>query len=78
MPDQWEYVILRGRWERVMKRIELTDDADVEYGPLNEETLNRLGLDGWEVCGYSESSTLTCTLILKRRIACEGEGRRDP
>lgn len=71
MPDQWEYVIMKGQWERVMKRIELRDEADVEYGPLNEDTLNRLGADGWEVCGYSEPSASTCTLILKRRIDLE-------
>ena len=73
MYDRWHYVILRGRWERVMKRIELRDDDEVEYGPLNEETLNRLGAEGWEVCGYSESSDQTCTLILKRAIISEGE-----
>lgn len=73
MLDEWEYLILKGQWERVMKRIELRDDGEVEYGPLNEETLNDLGSEGWEVCGYSESSAQTCTLILKRKMISESE-----
>jgi hypothetical protein len=71
MYDQWEYLILTGRWERIMKQIELRDEADVEYGALNEETLNRLGAEGWELCGYNNSSVSPCTLILKRKFDSE-------
>jgi hypothetical protein len=68
MHDRWEYLILMGRPEKILTRIELRDKADVDYGPLSEQTLNRLGAEGWEVCGYNNSSVSPCTLILKRRV----------
>jgi hypothetical protein len=41
----------------------------MDYGRrLDQELLNRLGGEGWEVCGYNASSTCAGVLILKRKL----------
>jgi hypothetical protein len=65
MHEQWEYKLLIGHgFAQKLK------DADgVDYGRLSQEVLNRLGKEGWEVCGYSFSFVSPRILILKRKVA---------
>ena len=51
MHEQWEYQLLTGCGR---KRIMKSEDG-VEHGSFNQELLNSLGKDGWEVCGGSVS-----------------------
>ena len=64
MRDQWEYKILK---EQGFFRSVLRDGYGSEYSGLTEAMLNRLGQEGWEVCGYSHSNLSRLTLIFKRR-----------
>ena len=71
MHDQWEYKLLYGGggfggWQRLFEK----DGVNfVDYGPLSQETLNRLGKEGWEVCSHRVSFLGWHTLILKRKAA---------
>ena len=69
MSDQWEYKILNSGLGGAMQ---LRDEGGAEYGKFTEATLNRLGEEGWEVAGYTNSG-LVPILILKRR---RNEGQR--
>ena len=66
-PDQWEYKTISSReWPRMLK------DAGSNFGRSNEwevqdQLLNGLGREGWEVCAYSRG-TFQFMLVLKRRI----------
>jgi hypothetical protein len=65
--DRWEYKMLLGSGD-VPPRWKDADDA-TDYGStISTELLNRLGQDGWEVCGY-DVSLAGRTLILKRKKA---------
>ena len=64
MHEQWEYKLLIGHGFRQR----LKDADGVDYGPLSQELLNRLGKDGWEVCSHSFSFVSPRILILKRMV----------
>ncbi|HVS34244.1 MAG TPA: hypothetical protein VMS17_01605 [Gemmataceae bacterium] len=64
MHEQWEYKTLARRWFTSG----FFDEAGVVYDPLSDEMLNRLGKQGWEVCGYHWLGFVGPTLILKRRL----------
>ena len=68
MSEPWEYKFLVGHGVRS----HLRDGDGVEYGPLCEELLNRLGREGWEVCSHNDSAGSQPSLIVKR---CVGAGR---
>ena len=65
MYEQWEYKLLIGHGFRQR----LKDADGVDYGPLSQELLNRLGKEGWEVCSHSFSFVSPRILILKRKAA---------
>jgi hypothetical protein len=65
MQEQWEYKLLIGHGLRQR----LKDANGLDYGPLSQELLNRLGKEGWEVCSCSFSFVSPRTLILKRKAA---------
>ena len=64
MHDQWEYKLLTGHGLRQTLR----DAEGVAYGRMSQELLNRLGQDGWEVCGHSLSFVSPRIVILKRKM----------
>jgi hypothetical protein len=65
MIEQWEYKLLVAEGLPATFR----DSEGVDYGRrLDQELLNRLGSEGWEVCSYNASSTCSGVLILKRRL----------
>jgi len=66
MHETWEYKLLAG--SGVLPRWKDVDDG-TDYGPSVEtKTLNRLGVDGWEVCAL-DASIAGRILILKRKKA---------
>jgi hypothetical protein len=68
MRDQWEYKILvrQTQWFSTPHWVDADDATD--YGStLSTELLNRLGQDGWEVCGFDDSLPGRILLLLKRR-----------
>ncbi len=70
MSDQWEYKLLVGGGLRQ----HLRDGAGADYGPLSEELLNRLGREGWEVCGHNLAFGSSASLVIKRRLGAERGG----
>jgi hypothetical protein len=64
MHDQWEYTLLIGHGLRQTLR----DAEGVEYGRLNQELLDRLGKEGWEVYSHSFSFVSPRIMILKRKM----------
>jgi hypothetical protein len=64
MYERWEYKVLTSRF-----RSGFQDEQGTKYGRLTEEVLNRLGEEGWEVCGYNHSFVSAPTLILKRKVS---------
>jgi hypothetical protein len=68
MHEQWEYKLLRGGGG--LGHLFEKDGVNVvDHGPLSQETLNRLGKEGWEVCSDRVSFWGWHTLILKRKVA---------
>ena len=68
MRDHWEYKMLVGTSGFVTPNWVDADDT-TDYGStLTTELLNRLGQDGWEVCGF-DVSLAGRTLLLKRKKA---------
>jgi hypothetical protein len=64
MQDKWEYKLLIGTGFRN----HLQDADGVDYGQLSQELLNKLGKEGWEVCGLNHSYFSSVMLILKRKV----------
>jgi hypothetical protein len=64
MREQWEYKTLTRRFFAMG----FVDEAGLVYDRLSDEILNRLGEQGWEVCGYHWLAVDGPTLILKRRL----------
>jgi hypothetical protein len=64
MHDQWEYRLLTAHGSGQC----LTDEDGIEYGKLSGELLNRLGKEGWEVCGHNCSCMSPLRVILKRKV----------
>jgi hypothetical protein len=65
MLDQWEYKLLVAEGLPATFR----DREGRDYGHrLDQELLNRLGKEGWEVCAYNLSSVSSGVLILKRKV----------
>lgn len=60
---EWEYKLLTAE----ALESPLQDEAGNKYGKLNEATLNALGKEGWEVCGYNLLLNYVGTLIMKRK-----------
>ena len=72
MREQWEHKMLVGHWPWQ----DLRDAEGVSYGRLNQELLNRLGKEGWELCSESFSFVSPRIVILKRKAA--GEKKSGP
>jgi hypothetical protein len=64
MQDEWQYKLLIGTGFRN----HLQDADGVKYGKLSQELLNKLGKEGWEVCGLNSSAVSPVMLILKRKV----------
>jgi len=69
MPDQWEYkTIGGGRW-RQMLRAAGSDCYRPNEFEVQDELLNGLGREGWEVCAYTRCVfPFAVMIVLKRRI----------
>lgn len=64
MHDQWEYRLLTAHGSGH----NLKDDDGTEYGKLSGDLLNRLGQEGWEICGLDCSCMSPLRVILKRKV----------
>jgi hypothetical protein len=79
MQEQWEYKLLSGcggqvhlfeTVGRVVDGWKVVDQGKcVDHGPFSQETLNRLGKEGWELVSLQISFWGWHTLILKRKVA---------
>jgi hypothetical protein len=68
MPDQWEYKTLDGRAWRPMLRAAGSDCYRANESEVQDELLNGLGREGWEVCAYSRwVFPFAVMIVLKRR-----------
>jgi len=67
MRDRWEYRTLSGdEWHQMLRAGGMSLFRSNE-SQVQDEVLNRLGGEGWEVCAYSQG-LFHITVVLKRRI----------